>query len=519
MAILAAYSFPFKGINTSVPDNHIDRSECRIQENFLYYEGLLQPPAYEYFGPLDTPDGNAITAVATFNDPNNVLRHVVITKSNLYELLSTGLYSAAYPLPATAQSPTKWQVFSNRLFFVNGSQYVLYWDGTALTQATNLYGAKYIFELGSSICIANTTEAGGNFPQRVRWAVAGTFNEWDPGTFTGAGFEDLLECPDGISGVINTSPVAYIVRTNGITQMIPTGVGTSAFNFNHLWASQQGIGDIFGTFAGSTVASYGPVGFIVAADDVYVITASSYDKIGSKVKNQLYAQLLVANLVLAWIEPTLTQGVPYLRYRIGINTNTGNFNIWSYSTEINGWEYEVFQNLTLTGFPSLLNTIPFGPFINNYMVMPVLNGVNHSLLWQLNPATGTIINPASYTFKTEYDPQDRSITVRQVKVRYQYLGQTSMQAVPLTVTITGMYGAPKSATLNLADPKQSKAYYGGALPPSITNKFYNAYFNVPMTDQEFQVKLDMAPPLNSGTNSIRISDVVVLGDVGQEVSR
>lgn len=512
MSLLAAYSGPFEGLNISVPDTKIKPTECAALDKITFYEGLLSPTALADTD-IISADGTAIRAVFSFTDVNNIARQGYITDTNVVD--TTSLIPIVTALPATGLGFCNTVVFSNSLFFVNGSQYVLYWDGTTVNQATNLYGALYIFELASSVCIANTIEATGQYKQRVRWCVAGNVTQWDPMSFTGAGFEDLLETPDGIHGVINTSPVAYILRSNGISQMIPTGVGTSAFDFEHLWASKNGIGNIIDFIS----ATFGPFGFVLAFDDIYLITASSYDKVGSKVKNQLYYDISQATLSYSWMESFLSvASQPYLRYRIGINSRVSGLVIWSYSTENNGWERESFQDRVLTGPGGMYGTTA-GFLIGQSFLFPVQRFSDMKFVLDSEESYGSSIPyPATYTFKRESDSQDRSITVRQVKIRYRTFGNADYTPVPVTVSLDGMNGSA-TQTLDLADRTKSKAYYGGGLFGGIAGKYYNAYFTVPLTDLEYQVSITIQPALNNGIFSILISDVQVFGDVGKEVIR
>jgi hypothetical protein len=531
MAVLAHFKAPWRGMDTSLPPNNIDPSYAVDMENFIPYEGMLQVQSYTQFGDVaGVPDGNPIEAVVRFFDQNNVAHYVVITKANLYAEVTPTSYGTAYPLPATGTSLTNWVVFENRLFFVNGTNYVLYFDGTTLNTATDQYGAKYIFELASSIVIANTYEAvGGLFQQRVRWCVAGNYTQWDPGTYDGAGFEDLLETPDGITGVLNTNPVAYILRSNGITQMIPTGIGTSAFNFNHLWASQRGIGNIL-AYGGN---NYGPGGFVVANDDIYIISSSGYQAVGGKIKNRLYADLQTysTGVIIGWVESVIAAAHPVLRYRISMTrdiTSTDSI-IWSFDTDSNSWYKEtVFYGVT--GVPGYLDTLEWNgdaistPLIPCDYYNPVTGSTHYQLvaLEVLSEGGGNSVwSEATYIFKTLYDEEDKSLTTRFVKVRYQYLGNTSNQGVPCSLTISGMYGTPVSRTVQLSNPSYTKAQCGGALPPSNNNGYYNIYVPIVFTDQEITLKLVLDAPLNTvgAGNSVHITDVVIFGELGKEVVR
>src|SRR5208337_1459058 len=121
-------------------------------------------------------------------------------------------------------------------------------SSVAIVDATNGYtaGAYFLIELNAQLVMLNTIESvGGNYTQRIRWSPSGIPTIWDPNVNIGAGFNDELDVADAITGAFTVGTTAFILRNNGITEMISnSGSGTNPFSFNHLWASDRGIGNI-----------------------------------------------------------------------------------------------------------------------------------------------------------------------------------------------------------------------------------------------------------------------------------
>jgi uncharacterized membrane protein YgcG len=349
---------------------------------------------------LPGPDGaNAILGIVSFLSKNSVWHTCAFTINGMFQLQFNPIALAAAGAnpwtrvggPAlTSGNFVRTRVFQNVLYYTNGSGHLSAWDGAALTPindvafngagvsglppaTTTLIGGLYLGELDSHIMIAYTTEipvtagvqgAMATFSQRLRWSNVG-FNPYDangnfglnlgtagatfdPSVFLNAGFNDFLDVPDAITGTMYIGRTGYIFRQNGITEISTTGNGNAPFDFNHLWASEQGIGDVYP----ATAAQYGSFGIFVANDNIYMITPSSVSAIGGGARDAIMTDLSnTFNPPTATISYAYTLGYTYLVYKLFISLPNGSTRVWVYSMEDNNWSPWTVSN-TVMGIPA-----------------------------------------------------------------------------------------------------------------------------------------------------------------------
>jgi hypothetical protein len=221
-------------------------------------------------------------------------------------------------------------------------------QAVGMVDATNgvTAGAFFLIELNAQLLMLNTVESsGGNFPQRVRWTPSGLPTIWDPNVNIGAGFNDELDVPDSILGAMTVGTTAFILRQNGITEVTSTGQGINPFNFNHLWASDRGIGNIY-PFG---YASYGPLGIFISSDDIYNVSLGGFNRIGGMARDAIYTDLYqaVSNPVGSII-PYYQLNYVYNHYKLVIPQDAGT-KIWNYSIEESSWQSEFKSNTSFVG--------------------------------------------------------------------------------------------------------------------------------------------------------------------------
>jgi hypothetical protein len=146
---------------------------------------------------------------------------------------------------------------------------------STLTLLTNYVGGAYLGELnGRLLCLCCDQIVGGVYsylPFQVSWSgAAGAYGVWNPlvgGLVTGAGFNNLPDVADEITGFFSTGPTGYIIRKQGITEMTPLNSGIQPFDFNHMWASNTGIGSIYF----NTISQYGSLGSFLSDTGLYTL--------------------------------------------------------------------------------------------------------------------------------------------------------------------------------------------------------------------------------------------------------
>jgi len=345
------------------------------------------------------PDAiNPILGQYSFIDVNNVAHTVMWTSRGLWQLSGNNPpLAASWSIlggPAMPPNPVSYRAFANTMYYTNGAPFVGSWDGiTQQPTSTTTFGdasiaasvagiskadsptiiagstgplaigALFLAELDNHILLANVTvldqlgvnaspsgaitPAGVifNFPQRIWWSANGLPNQWDFAANTNAGENDFLDVPDQITGIITLGIAGYIFRSNGITQFVPTGNGLVPFQFDHLWASDHGVGNIYPW----SIHSYGAFGCFVSTEQIYQIGVNSFSDIGGTARDAIIADLaLASNTPVGMIQPTEALGYVYLTYRISIPLGTFTRH-YIYSFEQKSWEIRDTAGLLITG--------------------------------------------------------------------------------------------------------------------------------------------------------------------------
>jgi hypothetical protein len=194
---------------------------------------------------------------------------------------------------------------------------------------------------------SGATPAGSitNFPQRLWYSANGIPNQWDPSVNESAGFVDFLDVPDVFTGVMPLGAIAYLFRTNGITQQTITGSSLQPYYFDHLWDSEKGIGSVYPY----SIAQYGSVGFFVSTEQIYKVSINSFQPIGGGARDAIMADLALASATpTATVIPAYAYGFIYLTYRISIPMGTFTRH-YLYSIEDSSWTREDSPNVLVTG--------------------------------------------------------------------------------------------------------------------------------------------------------------------------
>lgn len=207
-------------------------------------------------------------------------------------------------------------------------------------------GAQFLGELNNQIILANVNmldQATGtvyNLPNLIWWSANGLPFQWDPTQNTSAGFNAMFDVSDLITGLMTMGVAGYIFRSYGISQFSPSGSAIAPFQFNHMWASEHGIGNVLPW----SIAQYGQQGAFVAQDNIYALTLTSANPIGGTARDAIMDDL--ANMMpgssfspgtaYAAILPIFKKGYVYLTYQIFIPL-ADVVKMWVYSFEDKNW--------------------------------------------------------------------------------------------------------------------------------------------------------------------------------------
>lgn len=333
---------PFKGIWDATPRPNTPPEAFDDVVNFFCRKGRIQSrPKLSTFG--SPADAKIVRNMVTYADVNNSWHTLVLTTHHAYHLTAGPTYNAlTLPSPLTDISGTNYPFgvapIMNRVYFSNGSKRIMYADGSSTIQYANVdifHTFRFLTANAFHLIGAFATEpAPGEmgsavYPKRVRWSKSGDPNNWTDFT---SGCTDLLEVGDFITGLTTLQRNTYIFRSNGITAMYPTGVGTAPFTFEQMSYAAQGVGNKFPY----SLASYGSMAAFVSADDIYILDGSSLSKIASNCKKRIFRDIEQASgdEICGYIVPRLALGFDFLSYWLsipGVNYS------WVYNFEEQNW--------------------------------------------------------------------------------------------------------------------------------------------------------------------------------------
>lgn len=307
--------------------------------------------------------------MTTFIDVVNKVHTLVLFPTSAFYLTSGGILNAlnnpsigalysgfAYPGSPPTFLPYAYVSAVNKVFFTNGSNYLMYTDGSQnLSYAGDVPGGAFFMDIdptGSFLVMANTVEVVNstivNFPQRVRWSAAGLPLEWDPTVNISAGANDLLGVPDEITGLATLGAATYIYRQNGISVMFFQGTNFSPFAFENLSSAPAGIGN----FYPYSLAKYKDMAVFISQNDVHLQQQGGFSSIAKgKVKKRLFSDLNnLTGVVYATILPGLGVNYDFLSYWLSI---PGANVTWVYNFDDDNWT----RINTPNGIPTFIQTV------------------------------------------------------------------------------------------------------------------------------------------------------------------
>lgn len=211
-------------------------------------------------------------------------------------------------------------------------------------------GAGFLSELDNHLILANISVKDQNsgiifpYPNMIWWSANGLPLQWDPTQNTSAGFNAFLDVADQITGLAMLGVAGYIFRNYGITQMTPTGSAVTPFQFDHMWASEHGIGNV----QPWSLAQYGPTCCFIAQDNIYSLSVTNAQPIGGTARDVIMADLANASsTAFANIVPGYSSSYVYLTYVILIPMGTF-ARKYVYSFEDKNWST---WDLAISGTP------------------------------------------------------------------------------------------------------------------------------------------------------------------------
>ena len=181
------------------------------------------------------------------------------------------------------------------LYIGNIGPAIIKYGGPGLfVTSTTLQGVRVLRKFAGSLIGLGLIPAPGTVIASVdmifAWSATLNLDTWAPlgldGYVTGAGFAQLADIGDYLTGLIVTNATAFIIRSQGISYATATGNATSPFNFNHIGLGDEGEG----AQVTALLAQYDQSGLYVGNSDVYQL-ANGITAVGAKINKALFNTL------------------------------------------------------------------------------------------------------------------------------------------------------------------------------------------------------------------------------------
>lgn len=211
------------------------------------------------------------------------------------ENLIGGTDASSYQALRSFVTPVSVADVGGVIYIAGLGPFILKYSGpSSLTVSTSSKGVGVLKKFaGSLIGLRDVPQLGEvlqNQDMIFAWSAAQKLDIWAPldtnGNVTGAGFAQLADIGDYLSGLIISNGTAFIIRAQGISYATPTGNATLPFAFNHIGLGDQGEG----SQTAALICQYDQVGAFVGNTDVFQV-AGSISSIGQKIKTVLFKSL------------------------------------------------------------------------------------------------------------------------------------------------------------------------------------------------------------------------------------
>lgn len=352
---LPEFSFggPFGGVQSELPPDLVEGMGFVDSPNILFRKSVASArPAFNTLVAIPNPQESLI-GIGNFFTQNAVQISTVFTKTRLLKWNAPG-WTAIGGGPAFTGldiNPFSTATVGYKLCFSNGVDKVMTWDGMAGAYAlssANAVAARYLLELDTHLLVADTVEGGVRFPQRIRWTGANDPTDW---ISFNAGIVDILNDLGPINGLCKLYQTGFAIHNRGISQVIPTGIGTAPFRFIPLTSKSRG------TIAPYSLATFGEeLAAYVGKDNVYAFDGSSTTPIGDSpvgdrrrmgARSRIFSDLAAGgpSNALGWVTTTIN-GNPFNAYWLvipGISTWVYNFD------EVNWTVFNYTKNISCLG--------------------------------------------------------------------------------------------------------------------------------------------------------------------------
>lgn len=332
---------PFGGIQSEVPLDQVEQfGQVDILNMVLRKSCAETRPGFTVLPAYPAPANEDTVGIADFFDAVDTRVQVVMTLTRLikWDTAAQNWVVITGALTGGITDLFIWTVVNDILCFCQGVDNLQGWDGIAGAfgpLSPNAFPAKFLMELETHLVTAYTIEGGTPHTQRVRWSGSGDPTDW---VSPSSGTNDILGDLGPITGAVKLFQSGYIFHQWGITQMVPTGIGTNPFRFVPLTTRARGNTIPYSLApAGEEFACY------VGKDNVYKFNGTDSEPIGDKpmqggkrvgARSRIFGDLSVVDRSTVWgyVSDTVN-GQVFPAYWLVIPAIA----VWIYSLDEQNW--------------------------------------------------------------------------------------------------------------------------------------------------------------------------------------
>jgi hypothetical protein len=447
----------------------------------------------------------------------------------VYQGFSGGV-NTYYPPFGAIISPISWVQVGESLYFSGGGggSGILQFTftnsppfvaaGPVLRQITQYLGAVNLGKFNNQLIAVGVTPGPGQVFQAsemtIAWSASGAFGIWNPlfsnGNTTGAGFNQITDISDVLTGMLIGSGMAVILRTQGIDYITPLTGGVVPFDFQHISNALKGEGCQDSQF----LTQYDQMGFFIGNTNIYEF-ANGLNAIGHKVTSLIFSSL---NTQLV---PT-NRGALSGPFFSGIDTNVivqfliGS-NVFTYDPDNKTWTK---MGLVTTANISSIAMMVTKSFANLYTntttsynpALMYYTGVGAPTFWLLSPTIQNSDFPLAPSISYIVFPQEEIEVGRDITIDGVLITASGVPGQVITLGIRGYnsnrdgstFATPITGTVTLP----STAVFG-------VFQNYQVYFNTSTNDkftvQNPEVHVNISTNGSGVNNPLSISKVVLFG--------
>lgn len=416
-----------------------------------------------------------------------------------------------YILPyGIAPNPVSWTSVGETLYIGGyGTMILQYTQKTGIPQlsiCTSYLGAITLGKFNSQLIAAGIVPGPGlgsvDSPEMIiAWSAPNQLAVWNAvrgdGTVTGAGFNEITDISDYLTGIFINPGMAIILRTQGIDYLTPLSGTATPFDFAHISNALLGEGCQVAKFA----TQYDQVGVFIGNTNVYEFTGSLVP-IGQKVKNRIFARP-----VGAYRNQDSASGPFYFSYT---STAFADFvvddTIFTYNFTNKSWMpfYLTPAGLNVYDIEWLRTAaIPDGmiqDMVTSYPFLITVDAASTAPVFWINSACVQVSDFTHATPPFVSFPQEEIAFGRDITIEAAYISISGVPGQVVNFDVSGVL----QASLTLP---------AGAVPNSFDN--YQVFFSTSTQDKTTvqNPQLTISLPLNTSIvyNSFKIAKIALFG--------